>query len=212
PGADPTLPPDEQWSAHFGWGRADLGAAVGAVMSGDIPPEATIDAPDWYAPLTGSNVEVTGLARARFATGGHFHWKLMWGAGEAPSSWTTAAEGESNGTVTNFGSIDLEAVRNALATYVVPPDAGGPTFAAGEPNPFQHEFTVQLEVSGQGIPLTGIDRRVFDAFSDSTLRPGYPKRIGSGGESPMRYADLKGDNVQELIAPTEDGAVHAYKP
>jgi Subtilase family len=212
PGANPALPPDEQWTPHFGWGRANVGAAVGAVVKGDIPPEAAIDSPGWYAPLTGDSAEITGLARARFATGGEFHWKLMWGAGQAPSSWTTASEGESSGTVTNFGSIDLEAVRQALATYVVPPDAGGPTFAADEPNPFQHEFTVQLEVEGQGIPLTGIDRRVFSTFTDPSLMPGYPKQLGSGGEAPTRYADLSGDNEQELIVPTEDGYIHAYEP
>jgi hypothetical protein len=212
PGANPTLPREEQWTAHFGWGRADVGAAVGAVLAGNIPPEAAIDSPDWYAPLTGSSVEITGHARSRFAKGGKFHWKLMWGAGQAPSSWTTASEGESSGTVSDFGAIDLTAVRSALASFVVPPDAGGPTFAAGEPNPFQNEFTVQLEVNGQGIPMTGIDRRVFSAFTDPTLVPGYPKRMGTGGESPTRFAALKADNVQELIAPSEDGAVHAYLP
>ncbi len=212
PGANPALPPDEQWTPHFGWGRANVGAAVGAVASGDIPPEAAIDSPSWYAPLTGSSVSITGLARARFATGGQFHWKLMWGAGQAPASWTTVGEGDSSTTVTNFGSIDLEAVRPALATYVVPPDSGGPTFAPGEPNPFQHEFTVQLEVNGQGIALTGIDRRVFDTFTDPTLLPGYPKAMGSGGEAATRYADLNGDNVQELIVPAEDGTIHAYEP
>ena len=128
-----------------------------AVIAGNIPPEAAIDAPDWYAPLTGSSVDVTGLAHARFATNGQFHWKLMWGVGEAPSSWTTVHEGDSNGTVNDFGSIDLNAVRTALETFVVPPDSGGPTFAASEPNPYQHEFTVQLEVNGVGIPMTGID-------------------------------------------------------
>ncbi len=212
PAANPASPSDQQWSSHFGWGRVDLGAAVGAVASGNIPPEASISSPDWFTPLTGAKVEITGLARARFAGGGHFHWKLMWGAGQMPTSWTTAGEGDSSGTVTDFGAIDLEAVRSALASYVVPPDAGGPTFAAGAPNPFQHEFTVQLEVSGQGIAMTGIDRRVLDAFTDPTLAPGYPKRLGSGGESATRYADLNGDNVQELIVPTEDGAVHAYEP
>jgi hypothetical protein len=212
PAANPALPADEQWTSHFGWGRADVGAAVGAVLSGDIPPEAAIDSPDWYAPLTSSSAEITGLARARFATGGHLHWKLMWGAGEAPSTWTTASEGDSSGTVTDFGAIDLAAVRKALETHVVPPDAGGPTFAAGEPNPQQSEFTVQLEVSGDGIPMTGIDRRVLDAFSDPTLSPGFPKRMGSGGEAPTRFADIDGDNGQELIVPTEDGAIHAYEP
>ncbi|HEV3284061.1 MAG TPA: S8 family serine peptidase [Solirubrobacteraceae bacterium] len=212
PAANPTLPSDQQWTPHFGWGRADVGAAVGAVMSGDIPPEAAINSPDWYAPLTGTSVTIGGLARARFAAGGRLHWKLMWGAGQAPSSWTTVSEGDSKGTVTDFGAIDLTAVRSALASYVVPPDAGGPTFAAAAPSPFQHEFTVQLEVSGQGIPMTGIDRRVLDTFADPTLLPGYPKRLGSGGESPTRFADLKGDNVQELIVPAEDGTVNAYLP
>jgi hypothetical protein len=212
PAANPTLPPDEQWTAHFGWGRANVGAAVGAVMAGNIPPETAIHAPDWYAPLTGASVDITGLARARFATGGKFHWKLMWGTGEAPSSWTTAHEGDSSATVNDFGSIDLAEVRKALETFVVPPDSGGPTFAASEPNPFQHEFTVQVEVSGEGIPMTGIDRRVFDTFNDPTLVSGFPKRLGTGGESPTRYADLIGNNVQELVVPTEDGVVHAYKP
>ncbi len=211
PGANPALPEDEQWTTHFGWGRADIGAAVGAVVQGDIPPEAAIDSPAWYSPLTGNSVEITGLARARFATGGQLHWKLMWGAGQAPSSWTTVNEGESSGTVTNFGTINLEAVREALASYVVPPDPGGPTFAAGGSNPFQHEFTVQLEVNGQGIPLTGIDRRVFSTFKDSSLEPGFPKQLGSGGEAPTRYADLAGNDVQELIVPTEDGYIHAYE-
>ena len=212
PGADPALPPDEQWTPHFGWGRANVGAAVGAVASHDIPPEAAIDSPNWYAPLTGSSVQVKGLARARFATKGRFHWKLMWGAGQAPSSWTTAAEGSSGGTVKSFGSINLETVRKALESYVVPPDAGGPTFAAAEPNPFQHEFTVQLEVNGEGVALTGIDRRVFSTFSDPTLLPGYPKFLGAGGESSTRYADLAGNDEQELIVPTEDGVIHAIKP
>jgi hypothetical protein len=212
PAANPLLPADEQWSPHFGWGRADVGAAVGDVLSGDIPPEAAIDSPDWYAPLTGSSTEITGLARARFATGTQLHWKVMWGAGEAPASWTTMSEGDSSGTVTDFGSLNLETVRQALASYVVPPDAGGPTFAAGGANPFQKQFTVQVEVSGQGIPLKGIDRRVFETFTDPTLKPGFPKRLGSGGEAPTRYADLNGDNVQELIVPSEDGVVHAYEP
>jgi Subtilase family len=212
PGANPLLPADEQWTAHFGWGRADVGKAVGDVLGGDIPPEAAIDSPDWYAPLTGSSVEIKGLARARFAEGGRFHWKLIWGAGEEPSSWSTLSEGDSSSTVQDFGSLDLEAVRKALASYVVPPDPGGPTFGAGEPNPFQKQFTVQLEVSGQGIPLTGIDRRVLETFTDPTLVPGYPKRLGAGGEAPTRYADLTGDDVQELIVPSEDGTIHAYEP
>ncbi len=44
------------------------------------------------------------------------------------------------------------------------------------------------------------------------LRAGFPKRLGTGGEAPLRYADIDGDNTQELIVPAQDGRVHAYRP
>jgi hypothetical protein len=211
PGADPTAPSIDQWTTHFGWGRVNLGAAASLARAGKIPPEAAIDSPDWYAPLTGQSFKVTGLARARFATGHSFRWTLQWGAGEAPASWHTVRSGNSSQTVTDFGSINLASVRAALASYTPPPDTGGPTLAPGEPNPYQYEFTVRLVVNGQAVPTPGVDRRVFTSAQDPSLRAGYPKRIGSGGEAPIRYADLNGDNSEELIVPTEDGTIHAYR-
>jgi hypothetical protein len=210
PGADPTKPSIDQWTPHFGWGRANLGAAVALAHGGQIPPEAAIDSPDWYAPLTGSSVDIRGLARARFATGRSFHWELQWGAGEEPTSWSTATQGDSTSSVNDFGSIDLAQVRSALASYTPPPDLGGPTFAPGGDNPYQHEFTVRVVVTGAGIPTPGVDRRVFTSVDDPSLR-GRPKRMGTGGEAPIRYADLNGDNKQELVVPTEDGTIHAYQ-
>jgi hypothetical protein len=53
------------WDPHFGWGRVNLGAAVKVAKTGAIPPEAAIWSPDWYAPLTGATVPVTGRARVR---------------------------------------------------------------------------------------------------------------------------------------------------
>jgi hypothetical protein len=212
PGANPGAAPEDQWTSHFGWGRADLGAAVALARSGEIPPEAAIDGPDWYAPLTGSSLHVTGLARARFADGGHFDWRLEWGAGEAPTAWHAAGTGESSGEVTDLGEIDLGEVRQALASYTPPTDPGGPTFSPTGENPYEHEFSVRLVVEGDGIATDGIDRRVFTSAADPTLRAGFPKRLGTGGEAPLRYSDLNGDGTQELIAPTEDGTVHAYEP
>ena len=213
PGANPTAPSIDQWTTHFGWGRVNL-AAVALAQSGKIPPEAAIDSPDWYAPVGGSSLPVKGLARARFSPGGRFHWKLEWGAGETPTSWHTASQGDSSSQVTSFGSVDLNAVRSALATYVPPPDPGGPTFSAASPNPYKNEFTVRLVVTDPSGTITtpGVDRRVFTSDNDPTLRNGFPKRLGTGGEAPIRYADINGDNVQELIVPTEDGTIHAYEP
>ncbi|MGI9184530.1 MAG: S8 family serine peptidase [Solirubrobacteraceae bacterium] len=218
--------PDLQWTEHFGWGRVDLGAAVAVAASGKIPPIAAIHSPDWYAPETGASIDISGLARAPRATGQSLRWKLMWAPGVQPASdsWTVAASGSSSGTVTNFGSIDLTAVRTALAAYVAPADAGAPTFSATAPNPYAGQFSVQLEVNGQGLPIPGIDRRVFTAVKDPSLEAGFPKRMcqanlgscsattpASGGEAPIRYADLTGTNEQQLLVPTEDGFIHAYQ-
>jgi hypothetical protein len=71
---------------------------------------------------------------------------------------------------------------------------------------------VQLEVNGSGIQLNGIDRRVLSTFNDPTLLPGYPKFMGTGGESATRYANLTGNNEQQLIVPGEDGVIHANRP
>jgi hypothetical protein len=202
----------DQWTSHFGWGRANLGAAVTLARSGQIPPEAAIDSPDWYAPLTGDSIQIGGLARARFAGGGEFHWELQWGVGQEPEAWITARQGDSSSEVSDFGNIDLSQVRAAIATYAPPADPGGPTFSAASTNPLKNEFTVRLVVKGEGIATPGIDRRVLSSAADETLRPGFPKRLGTGGEAPLRYADLNGDNRQELIVPTEDGAVHAFEP
>ncbi len=84
PAADPTAPRIDQWTTHFGWGRVNLGAAVALARSGKAPPEAAIDSPDWYAPLTGSSFKVTGLARARFATGHSFNWTASVGGRGGP--------------------------------------------------------------------------------------------------------------------------------
>jgi Subtilase family/RTX calcium-binding nonapeptide repeat (4 copies) len=212
PGADPNAAPEDQWTSHFGWGRVDLGAAVALARSGAIPPEVAIDGPDWYAPLNGDSIAVSGVARARFATGGQFDWKLEWGVGQAPESWTTVEEGSSNSVVTAFGEIDLDEVRTALSSYTPPLDPGGPTFSALAKHPLANEFTVRVIVEGAGIATPGIDRRVLVSAADPTLRDGFPKRLGTGGEAPLRYADLDGDGTQELIVPTEDGAIHAYEP
>jgi Subtilase family len=212
PGANASAPSIDQWTTHFGWGRVNLGAAVAVAQSGKIPPEAAIDSPDWYAPITEDSLPITGLASARFATGGSFHWKLEWGAGETPTSWNTVGQGDSTSTVTSFGSVDMNAVRAALASYTPPADSGGPTFSPNSPNPYKNEFAVRLVVTGQDIPTPGVDRRVFASAKDPTIRIGFPKRLGTGGEAPIRYADLNGDNVQELVVPTEDGTIHAYEP
>ncbi len=209
---DPAQP---GWDSHFGWGRVDLGKAVSvAASAAKVPDPAAIDAPDWYAPLTGSSLKITGRADAP-RNGHQLHYKLEWGPGLAPTTWHTVTDTNATGPVTSFGTINLNDVRAAMASFSVPPDPGGPVFSPTSRNPYKDQFAVRLTVTDPTgtTRVAGVDRRVFTAVPDGqSLRPGYPKRLGTGGEAQPRYADINGDGVEELILPTEDGLVHAYEP
>lgn len=210
---DPAQP---GFDTHFGYGRVNLGAAVGAAIGGKIPPEASIASPDWYAPVTGPTVAIRGLAADRRRPGQAFTWRLEYGVGLAPTSFTTANSGTSSTPVTDFGTVDLAAVRAALAARTTFPDKndpGGPVLDPAAKDPYDGQFTVRLVVTSAATgALVGMDRHVLTALDEPTLKPGFPKKLGSGGEAPLRYADLNGDNVQELVLPVEDGTVHAYRP
>jgi subtilase family protein len=209
-------PAQTGWDVHFGWGRANLGKAVSvAADTTRIPDQATIDAPDWYAPLTQKTLHVVFHADARFTAGHKLHYLVEWGAGLAPTTWMPVKHGDVSGPIASFADIDLDTVRSKLASFMVPADAGGPIFSPTSPNPFQQQFAVRVTVTDPTAGthrLPGVDRRVFTALKDPDLRPGYPKQLGTGGEAQPRYADLNGDNVPELIVPTEDGTIHAYEP
>jgi len=214
-------PAQEGFDTHFGYGRANLGEAVRHASEGRIPPEASIASPDWYAPVVGDSVPVTGLADARESVnGGDFSWRLEYGIGLAPTSWTEVSAGASEGEpVTDFGNVDLAAVRAELAdrsTFPDRDDPAGPLLdKAPGLDPFQGQFSLRLVVTSEGgeeVP-SGEDRQVLTAVPDGQeLREGFPKRLGTGGEGPLRYANINGDNRQELIVPAQDGQVHAYRP
>ncbi len=206
-------PAQTGFDTHFGYGRANVGAAAGEAFAERIPPEASIDSPDWYAPLPGA-ASIGGRANAR---GTGFGWTLEYGIGLAPTSWTTVRTGMSGGApVTDFGSLPMDAIRTELADRATHPDrddTGGPTFDPAATDPYEGQFTVRLTVeSNVAGAKPGVHRKVLTALDDPTLRNGFPKRLGAGGEAPLRYADLNGDNKQELVLPTEDGKVHVYRP
>ncbi len=104
------------------------------------------------------------------------------------------------------------------------PEAG-PTTGNGRPNFAPHSFTVKLVVSTtQGTPMTGEDQRSAYLHRDQDMLDGFPRAIrsgqvvgppgtptGDGASSPV-FADLDGDNRNELILGGSDGFVHALRP
>jgi hypothetical protein len=70
-------------------------------------------------------------------------------------------------------------------------------------------WTLRLRV--RAGDLVGEDRAFFYKNSDPQLKRGYPRRLGSSGESSPVLADLTGDGVDEIVLATTDGRVRAWR-
>ncbi len=106
------------------------------------------------------------------------------------------------------------------------PGAGAQT-SNGRPNTDPYGFIVKVvaETTVNGVDLTGEDMRAPFLHRDQEMKAGFPKAITGGGvieqapdtptgdgESSPAFADLDGDNQNEMIFATTDGFVHAMRP
>ena len=168
------------WDRLSGWGRVNAFAAVSAAARGRVPPVPDIDSPAWYA-----------QRRARFAVRGSVRgrspvrWTLEIGEGEQPSQWREIASGE--GSTRRAGRLA--------------------TLDAGELQPGGHTLRLLAEDADGN---RGEDRSFFYVQRDEALKQGFPKRLGTSGESSPQLADLDGDGRDELVLATADGLVRAY--
>ena len=207
----------------YGYGRVNMASAVGAVADGRIPPEAEITAPDWYSLVDPDreSLDVRGEVSAR---GGSYRCVLEVAPGSMPNTsedFEPVPGGHCDGSERSgdfagvVGSVDVGSLRRRF-----PPSAGhftgrepGATSGQssnGRPNSEPYGFTLRLRVeSGQ---LSAQDRRNLFLHRDSDLLPGFPRALASDGVASPSFADLDGDNRNELIVATADGTVHAYRP
>ncbi len=125
-----------------------------------------------------------------------------------------------------LGTISVGALK---ARFPVGTDFTGPipqasrTTGNGRPFFAPQAFTYKVVVTATtGPQRTGQDQRSSYLHHDAALLPGFPKAIqrqgviGSGapsadGESSPAFADLNGDNRNELIFASSDGFVHALR-
>jgi len=128
-----------------------------------------------------------------------------------------------------IGSIDVAALRQRFPAGT---DFSGPipsaSAATGNGRPFfaPHAFTFKVVVTPTtGTARTGADQRTAWLHHDSDLLNGFPRTIGAGGQvggrgsvptsdgaSSPAFADLDGDNRNELVFADSDGFVHAIGP
>lgn len=198
---------------QYGYGRPNVHAAMQAVSQGQIPPEAWMKKPRWYAlydPTETRKVKVTGHVAAPRSSGGR--WKLQFAPGAEPSEsqFITAGEGRlrsrkgkakpHDGRV---GTIDLRRI---------PESFWRKAFALSQRKELEtnehYTVTIRLRVFDARGRM-GEERRSIAVHHDPSLRPGFPRKIGPGGESQPVIADLQGTGRGAIVFGDSDGRVHA---
>jgi hypothetical protein len=202
------------WDQFTGYGRVNVRSAVARVAAGDIPPEAELDAPDWFAPLyparDGAFV-VRGRAAAARASGYTWRVQIAYGIQPQEGDWVD---------VVPFGAPATAPVDGVLAT-VAPGQIPAPTPAqvarriAQQPDVTsdydRFTYTIRVQVRDQPANRLGEDRRTIFVVDDPDLKAGFPVRIGGDGASSPAIADLDGDGAGEIVYGTSDGLVHATR-
>ena len=214
PGCQPERPEPTSGRPTSGGAASNLGAAVSLAGSRRDPAGGGDRLPGLVRAANRSERQDHGLARARFATGGIASLEASGAPARRRRHGTRPTRRRLAATVTDFGSIDLEPGRAARcrATFRRPPTPADPTFAPGEPNPFKHEFTVRLMVNGQDDHAGRRPPRAHLGSRPDAFAPASRSASAPAARRRSATPTSNGDNKQELIVPTEDGTIHAYRP
>lgn len=208
----------------YGYGRVNMRQTVEAAAGGRVPPEAEITSPEWYDSVDPGRAafDVRGDVGAR---GRSYTCRVEVAPGSQPnnaedfaaveSQWCDGSE-RSEGFGGVIGTVDIAALKArfpATAGSFDGRESGAlPALHSRRPNSEPYGFTVRVLVETvEEQPLRGEDRRNLYLHRDRDMLEGFPLKLPSDGESSPAFADLDGDNANELIIATADGVVHAYR-
>ena len=203
------FPSNEGWDLHFGYGRNDVRRSLEAIRDQKIPPEANIAAPLWFTvfdPAHQPSFEVRASVTSPRLTG--LRWELHVSEKIVAAPFTKIAEGTG-------AAGDNQSDGDVIATVVLKDHVPGMVArafdtATGEAEQFSG--TLELRTFGTnpaGEEIRGVFRKTFGVRGDQQVLPGFPKFLGTSGESSPKLTDLNGDGSEEIVMATSDGFLHA---
>jgi hypothetical protein len=226
---------NDGWDPHFGYGRVNLPAALKRIFDDRVPPEAQIDAPDWFAPINvdrlSAGVPIFGRAAAPHGAGVGA-WELEYACGQdaADSEFVLVPGATDSGPIDGLlGTLSVPLLENLADTCDgdVESDFGRPSGTADQapgdpypdPDPERHAFQIRLTVHEEGdMANVGRYRKTLHAYRDDGNLPDWPRPLGdrssaqefttgSGGEVSPRLYDFDGDNALDVIQGDSSGAL-----
>ncbi len=193
------------WDTFYGYGRVNVGAAVDALVAGEIPPSVSVDAPAWYAVIDAAQtptVDIAGRISARTPT---YSYVVEAGFGHQPEEWVELAREEANGPVD--GVLATFETARALTMPVAEPEKYE-TIVERLDRVNQPSVTIRVRVI-DADGLEGEMRKVFYVTPDDDVMTGFPINMGASGESSPILVDMDGDGVLEVVVGTASGEVMA---
>lgn len=198
------------WDRYSGYGRVNAEAAVNAVLDGNIPPEADLLDPAWYAvidPSRAPTLELHGLVRAERSSVARWWVEVAAAEEPEPGDWIEVLS----------GSDEREGLLGAIDLAAIDLDTAEPFRVwTTEDEPVRRE----TEVHKQAVTLRLVvedaagrrneSRRAFFLREDPSLGTAWPRTLDGGSlEASPLLVDLDQDGVLDIVQGTADGRVFA---
>ncbi|MGI9019188.1 MAG: S8 family serine peptidase, partial [Solirubrobacterales bacterium] len=224
----------------YGWGRANVSSSVNALVprpfrnagvDARVPPEVELTSPEWYSQNDPEQSTLTVEGEV-YARGALYTCQVSVAPGHYPNNRSTTAsppgdfkpvtsshcDGSSrtasfDGVLAELDVADLRSRFPATTGNFDGREPGtGAQTSSGRPNTAPYGFVVKVVARAPGPPaMKGEDRRAMYLHRDADMLDGFPRKLASDGESSPAFADLDGDNRNELVFGTSDGFVHAMR-
>ena len=200
------------WDMYFGYGRVNANSMLTTVANGQIPPEADITDPRWFQIIDPAQQTLDITGRVAAVRAGAYRYTVEVAPGVQPVGprfQTIYASpllfAPLEGTL---ATVDLAQLA-ARMPYGVDGPLANPATGRGAIDRFS--FTVRVRVF-DNLGRMGEDRKSLFLYHDADLAAGAPLFLDGSGEGSPVFADLNGDGQQELIMPTSNGLIHAFRP